>query len=482
MTPIELEALLKELLLVGETEWVEFKVNNQDPHTIGMCVSALSNSARLHNRKRGYLVYGVDNSGTVVGTSISKRTLKKGNEEIENWLLVHLQPSIDLIISEITYEGKDVVIFQVDATTSYPVKFQDVGYIRIGTYNKKLKNYPEKEKQLWDKSHNVCFEESIAMDKVTGDDVLKLVDYPNYFDLVGLPLPSDKSAILNKLLEEKLILKREQLYSITNMGAILLAKDINKFENLYRKVIRVIQYKGTDKRSTIREQTVTKGYAVGFEGLIDYINSLLPRNEEIGKAFRKEVRMYPEIAIRELVANALIHQDFSQKGTGPMIEIYDDRIEITNPGLPLIDTLRFIDHSPKSRNEKLAFLMRMMNICEERGSGIDKVIFQTELFQLPAPDFIVGNDYLTVVLYAYRPLRRMDRKDKIRACYQHCALKYITRDFMTNQTLRTRFGVHEKNYATVSRIIGDTLDAKYIKPADPNNKARKYAKYEPIWA
>jgi len=208
----------------------------------------------------------------------------------------------------------------------------------------------------------------------------------------------------------------------------------------------------------------------------------LPSNEEIGKAFRKEVRMYPEIAIRELVANALIHQDFSQTGTGPMIEIYENRIEISNPGKPLIDTLRFIDHSPKSRNERLAFLMRRMNICEERGSGIDKVILQTELFQLPAPDFIEGDDYLMVVLYAYKSLRQMDQNDKIRACYQHCVLKYITREFMMNQTLRKRFGVSEQNYAIVSRIIGDTIDAKLIKFEDPNNKARRYSRYVPAWS
>src|ERR1700722_7444665 len=115
----------------------------------------------------------------------------------------------------------------------------------------------------------------------------------------------------------------------------------------------------------------------------------LPRSEEIGQALRREVRVYPEIAIRELVANALIHQDFNLTGNGPTVEIFDNRIEITNPGTPLIDPLRFIDEPPRSRNEELASLMCRMNICEERGSGIDKVIFQIELYQLPPPDFRV---------------------------------------------------------------------------------------------
>src|SRR5690606_1832801 len=117
---------------------------------------------------------------------------------------------------------------------------------------------------------------------------------------------------------------------------------------------RVIIYKGNNKLKTIKEQEGTKGYASGFSGLVKFINDRLPSNEEIGQAFRREVKIYPELAIRELIANALIHQDFSIKGAGVMIEIYDNRIEITNPGKPLIDTQRFIDHSPESRNEGLA--------------------------------------------------------------------------------------------------------------------------------
>ena len=91
------------------------------------------------------------------------------------------------------------------------------------------------------------------------------------------------------------------------------------------------------------------------------------------QALRKEVKMYPELAVREL-KQCNYNQDFYETGMGPMVEIFDDRIEITNPGKPLISTLRLIDHSPKSRNERLASFMRRIGICEERGSGIDKVI------------------------------------------------------------------------------------------------------------
>jgi len=191
--------------------------------------------------------------------------------------------------------------------------------------------------------------------------------------------------------------------------------------------VRVVHYKGKGRTDTLREQVDSKGYAAGFEGLIDFIMTLVPSNEVIEQALRKTVPMFPDLAVRELVANALIHQDFFITGAGPMVEIFDDRIEITNTGEPLVDTRRFVDTPPKSRNEILASLMRRFRICEERGSGIDKVVAQVELFQLPAPLplFEVPNGFTRAVLFAHRPVTRMDKADRIRACYLYACLKWV---------------------------------------------------------
>jgi ATP-dependent DNA helicase RecG len=206
----------------------------------------------------------------------------------------------------------------------------------------------------------------------------------------------------------------------------------------------------------------------------------LPANEEIGKVLREETRMYPEIAIRELVANALIHQDFNEKGF-PMIEIFSDRIEISNSGTPLVAAERFIDYY-LSRNEKLADLMRRLRFCEEKGSGLDKVIFYIEFFQLPPINVIVDEHRTRVILYSYRRLNQLDKNEKIRACYQHACLKYVSNEKMTNQSLRGRFKIENKNYSIASRIIRDAIEAGMIKEDDPNNKSRKYASYIPFWA
>ena len=484
MSKNELKNKLDEICtLYDETEWIEFKVNNSNPQEIGEYISALSNSACLLNQPKGYLVFGIeDKTLRIVGTNVEPSKMKKGSELLEPWLAQLLNPRIDFVIYETQYNDSRIVIFEIDATYNQPVHFRGEAYIRVGTYKKKLKDYPEKERKIWHKTDIKIFEKNFAIKGLNENDVLNLIDYQKYYELINQTVPLNETAILDKLIQEKIAEKERSKYSITNLGAILFAKDLSNFDSLSRKAVRVIIYSGKNRLKTIKEQDGIKGYAVGFEGLVDYINDQLPTNEVIEKAFRKQVKMYPELAIRELVANALIHQDFSIRGTGPMVEIFEDRVEISNPGKPLIDTLRFIDHNPISRNEHLASLMRRMNMCEERGSGIDKVVFQCEVYQLPAPSFDAYEEYFKATLYAHKSLGQMDNKDKTRSCYLHCCLKYVQNEMMTNESLRGRFGIEKKNSATASRIIAETIEAKLIKDYDTLNKSKKYAKYIPFWA
>jgi len=482
MSERELNILLSELRsLPNETEWLEFKMNNDQE--IGEYISALSNSACIHDKPYAYIIFGIDDkTHRIVGTSFDQFKKGKGNEDLIPWITRLLNPRIHFEVFSLNQDEGKVVIFRIRATSNTPVLFQGTAFVRIGSYKKKLSDFPEKERLIWTKQPVIQFENEIAAENLEIDQIFKLIDYPSYFDLMNLPLPTNKNGIVEKLISEKLIIKNTSKYAISNLGAILFAKEIEHFETLDRKTIRVIVYDGKNKRKTIKEQTGKSGYAVGFEGLINYIDDQLPTNEIIDNALRKEVKMYPKLAIRELVANAIIHQDFSEKGTGPMIELFSDRIEISNPGKPLISTLRFVDHNPQSRNERLASFMRRLSICEERGSGIDKVLFECEFFQLPAPKFIEGENYTRVIMYSYKTLRQMDKEDKTRACYLHSCLKSQSGEYMTNQSLRERFGIEEKNYSIASRIISETIKSGLVKDYDPESSSKKHAKYIPFWA
>ena len=481
----EQRSLLKELLAIPrETEWVEFKHNNADPLAIGQYISALSNSSALIGKQFAYVVWGVnDDTHEVTGTTFQPATTRNKKQELESWLLQKCTPKIYFRFFDFTtHEGLPVVILEIPAATHTPVQFDGSEYIRVGSYTKKLRGFPEKERELWHVFDRVPFERQQAAKDLDAEDVLKRLDYPSYFTLIDMPLPENREGILNALTSEKLIERGQNgLWNILNLGAILLAKNLLDFETLSRKTVRLVQYKGNSKFETIREKEHIKGYAVGFEELIDNLKILLPSNEVIGKVWRENMPMFPELSLRELVANAIIHQDFSLTGTGPMVELFDNRLEITNPGIPLVDTQRFIDTPPQSRNEALASFMRRIGICEERGSGIDKVIIETEVYQLPAPIFENTEQHTRVVLFAHKKLAEMDTDDRIRACYQHCCLGYVRREFMNNTSLRKRFDIEKVNSAMASRIIRQTTDAGLICLYDPEANRKAY-RYVPFWA
>ncbi len=483
-SPEYLPGLVRELCkLPHEVEWAEFKGNDAEPQTIGEYISALSNAAAVNGKVSAYMLWGVSNeTHNIEGTTFRPNTARKGNQPLESWLLQLLEPKIHFRFHDIPIEGKQVVLLEVERAVRHPVRFSGTEYIRIGEVKKKLKDAPDRERELWRVFDQTPFEDLIAEEQVSSDAVLTALDYPAYFDLLEAPLPANRDGILAALAEDDLIRRnRAGDWDITNLGAILFAKQLSTFPRLKRKAIRVIQYRGADRTETLKEQVGGKGYAAGFEGLLGFVNGLIPSNEVIGPALRKTVPMFPELAVRELVANALIHQDFLVRGAGPMVEIFADRMEITNPGEPLVNPQRFIDTPPKSRNETLASLMRRFRICEERGSGIDEVIGQIEIFQLPPPLFEVPEGFTRTVLFAYKLLREMDKADRVRACYQHACLRYVLREFLTNASLRTRLGIEEKNKAAASRYIRETVEAGAIRPYDPD-AAPKYMKYVPSWA
>lgn len=484
MTIIEdtVGALLKES---GEAEWLEFKHNNDTPDKIGETISAIANSVALAQKEQGWIIWGVeDKTRRIIGTAFQPRQRKVGNEELENWLATQLDPRIDVRIHELSIDDKRVVAFEVPAATYRPVAFKGHEYIRVGTYCKPLREHPDKERRLWKRFENRSFESAIAKEAISIGEVLSLLDYSTFFSMTKGQVPSSDAGIVEHLVAEGFVRRTDngEEFDITNLGAILFCKNIGDFPSLERKAMRLIFYEGETRARAIREVEGRKGYGAGFSGLVEFVCKLLPKNEEIKKALRAEVQAFPEIAIRELIANALVHQDFDETGTGPMAEFFVDRMEITNPGLPLVEVERFIDAPPRSRNEALAKTMRRLGLCEERGSGIDKVILAVEMYQLPPPLFQALAGQTRATLFAPRDFSKMTHQERVRACYQHSVLQWLGNSHATNASLRRRFKLEDKAYPQVTRIIGDTIRSNLIKSFDPTSKSKKHAKYIPFWA
>ena len=478
-----LEILIDELVKYpNETPWLEFKHNNYNPEIIGEDISALANGATLEEKSFAYFLWGVDNkTHELVGTEHDLQNIKKGNEELENWLRGNLSRNVDFEYQKVQKGNVSIGVLIIKSAIAQPVTFRKIGYIRVGSYTKKMMEYPALQSRLWNRLHNIDFETQSALQNLDLQAALQLLEYNSYFDLTGIPLPVSADGIVHYMLQEGILIKQDNgQFAISNFGAILFAKRLSDFQKVSRKAIRVVQYQGKDRMSMLKEEVIEKGYVVGFEGIIKFIEALIPTQEIIVEAIREKKSAYPILAIRETVANALIHQDFSVSGTGPTVEVFANRIEIINSGIPLIDVKRIIDNPPKSRNEKLASIMRRLRICEELGTGWDKIVISCEMLQLPAPKIDLFAESTKVTLFSEMPFSSIAPEDKLWACYLHACILHVKGEQLTNSSLRERFGLKQSSSGSVSRLIKEAVEQKLIKPLDPDT-APRHMKYIPIW-
>lgn len=433
----------------------------------------------------GYLVFGIDASGTAVG--ITQAEIEKVTNQLANLGREALEPRLALDHGVETHCGARVLVVCIPESPVKPVHRRGSGleeaFIRSGGSTRIASR--QEIGALMLHSRTPRWEELHASMLQSDDELRVALNTEPILQMLERPMPSTAAELLTWMSSERFISHEPTGGGyVTNLGAIAAARKLSEFPDLSRKAVRVVVYDGLNKAKTRQEQEGTKGYAISFQGLLVFVMSLLPQSEVIQQALRVKRTVYPEIALREIIANALIHQDFSISGTGPLIEIYDDRIEISNPGglLPSKRLDRLIGTQPESRNELLARAFRRYKICEERGSGLLKAGLQVELYGLPPIQFEAGPTHFKVTLYCPRTFAQMSPQERLNACYQHAVLKHFSDGAMTNQTLRERLKMSERQRSMVSILIQEAVDRKLIKSADPENKSRKYAEYVPAWA
>lgn len=471
---ITLDALARWLNAPSETERLEFKEAKQQFDSTKLmryCVA-------LANEGGGHVVLGVSDKPPrrVVG-SLAYAAANDLNQ-FKARVVEKLRLRVDA--TELQHPDGRVLVFEVPSRPQgVPIEFEGAYLMRAG--EDLVPMTPDRLRRIFAEGQPDWLMEP-AREGASADEVVALLDTQGYFDLLKQPYPTSRDGVLAKLEAEGLIESHAAGFTITNLAALLLAKRLEAFSPaLARKAPRVVIYEGTNKLQTREDKPGSRGYAVGFEGLVEFVHSAAPQNHFIEQAVREEVKMFPKQALRELIANALVHQDFSATGASVMVEMYADRVEISNPGVPPIDVQRFIDEF-RSRNERLADLMRRFGLCEEKGSGVDKVVAAAEVYQLPAPDFRVSSQRTTAVLFAHQDFTSMTKSDRVRACYQHCCLLYVSNRQMSNQSLRERFKLAENKAATVSLVIAAAKEAGLVKPDQSDSNSTRYARYLPFWA
>ncbi len=437
-------------------------------------ISAFSNL-----RGGGVLVYGVDNEG--IPHSMEKQQIEDVVKKLSNIAKNNLSHSIAIEHAVMEYEGQALLFVFIPEQHNKPVSLRgnDIfdAYIRSG--NQTVKMSAQQVKELMAQSAGFAYEERVAKPDLTVQEVLNLLDFRKFYQLRDKNIPTSEDTIIEALEQYHYIKRNKDRWDITHLGAILLAKNITDFKTLANKTVIVRKYEGTNIRQMISEQVGAMGYAVGFEGLLDYI--MRNTSKERIDGIRESIPTYPRVAIREFVANALVHQDFSITGMQLTVEIFSNRLVITNPGASLNDVNRLIDLPPQSRNEMLAQSLFLLGICERRGSGVDRAVEAIEGMHLPAAKFTTGESYTRVTLFPEKNLKDMTKQEKIDACYQHACLMYEDNVAINNQSLRDRFKLDRRQSSVVSRIISDTVEAGKIKLANEDITSRKYATYVPFY-
>ena len=476
----QVDILLGLLAKPAETEIVEFKraKNSFSDSELGQYFSALSNEANLKGEAYAWLVFGVDNS-THELTDTQYKPSRPSLDEMKKKIGDQITNRITFEeIYDLMYQGKRVVMFQIPAAPQgIPIAYQGHYYGRDGESLGAL-NLQEIERIRSQRADN-SFEMRPAKSGLTSSEVLQYLNYKKLYERIDRRIPREESVILDLLKEYAYITEDHGSWAITNMGALLFANRLTDFENLRFRGLILRRYEGKNNLVMINERHSEAGYAVEFDDLLDWLENNTSKEKIISSRTREIT--YPRVAMREFMANVMVHQDFSITGMPLTIEIFSNRIVFTNPGSLLNDANRLIDLPPHSRNETLAQAMLQVDLCERRGSGYDRAVEGIESMCLPPYKVEAGNNFTRVTMYPKKSFKEMTPKERLMACYQHACILFEKDEEMNNQSLRERFELEKNKSSVASRIIAEAVETGLLKPAHEDNEAKKFATYIPYY-
>lgn len=426
----------------------------------------------------GFLVFGINDDARF--EEMDKATIEEITKKLGNIAKNNLAWSIQIEHAVLDYEGHALLFVRIPEQQNKPVylRGRDIyeAYIRSAGHTVKMSR--EQVHEMLALSHGLTYEKRVARSAVMEETVLELLDYEKLYELIDKRIPQDRSRIMGLMCEFGMIEHKDDRYDILNLGAILFARNLKDFD-LENKEVIVRKYAGTNNLVMEIEHKMSVGYAVGFEDMVDTVMRFTSK-EKIGVR-REAIPTYPRVAVREFAANLMVHQDFAITGMPITIEIFTNRLVMTNPGACLNDVNRLIDLPPHSRNEGMAQLMLQLDMCERRGSGYDRAVAAIEEMLLPAYKVQSGDDFTRVFMFPMKALKDMTKEEKIIACYQHACLLYENNLNLTNQAVRERFGLDKNKSSIASRIIADAVERGLLKVSDEQNTSTKYVSYIPFY-
>lgn len=317
------------LQLLKEPESFRLEKTRSVADTDKFCQAICSFSNDMpDSRKKGYLLIGVEDDGSLSGLRVSDKLLKEiSGLRIDGNIL----PQPNMTVQHFSFSEGDVIVVEVTPSYEPPVRYRGKTHIRVGprkdTATLEEENLLTEKRQYYVRSFDVSPCRDASMEDI--DQSLFLNAY--------LPLAVSPDVLQNDTREIKDKMASLRLYDKvrdcpTNAAILLFGRNVDYF--FPGAYVQFVQFAGTDNASEIVNQNEFRGNLITvLPALKTFVETSVVMKRPVPvSALQERIKYnYPEWAIRELVMNAIMHRDYNGN-TPTKFYIYRDRLEITNPG------------------------------------------------------------------------------------------------------------------------------------------------------
>ncbi|MFO8009278.1 MAG: helix-turn-helix domain-containing protein [Dehalococcoidia bacterium] len=380
--------MIKDILARNEGKYLEFKENCRSMQNILRTVVAFANTSG------GTLVLGVrDNTNEVVGLTDPLAD----EERLANAFADNISPVLVPDIQIVSWRDRELIVINVPHLVG-PYYIRSEGpengvYIRLGSTNRLAG--PEIIAGIQRLAVNTLYDEQPCTEVNSEDIDFRAAS--EFFSQVSRKLGTSKRKSLGLLVPHN---NRE----FPSRGAVLL---FGKQRNTVfpDAIIRCARFRGTTTEQFLDQTDIDEYLPRAIESTVEFIERHTLRAAQIGRVRREEIPQYPPAAVREAVINAVVHADYSLLGMNIRIGIFDDRLEITSPGmLPFGLTLEAaLSGVSKLRNRVIGRVFRELGLIEQWGSGMGRMIAACTDAGFEAPNFEEIGTTFRVTLFARRP-------------------------------------------------------------------------------
>ncbi len=393
--------MIEDLLRRNEGKTLEYKENTKSLSGIVRTVVAFANTAG------GVLLIGVrDKDKALIGVS---NPLKK-EEKLANAVSDSISPLMIPDIEICSLRDRQFLVVTVPHIASGPSYVKSKGpeagvYIRLGSTNRQAD--AETISNLKLNASNKSFDELITTADTIDRKYLKTIfrrvrKSPTDKQCQSLGIYADKTTPLTPTLG----------------GVLMFGKD--RLKALPDSAIRCARFQGLTRTTFIDAKDIETPLPTAIDEAVMFVERHSQTRYVIDKIVRTEESQFPPLAVREAVINSVLHSDYSMKGTSIQIAIFDDRIEITNPGgLPYGQTMeKAMSGYSRLRNRVLGRVLQELRVIERWGSGIPRIIDLCVQAGLKPPRFEEAGNHFRTTIFS-EPVGESDLQEAEVALIEH---------------------------------------------------------------